>query len=111
MNHVRSFLGGTTGQTKDEALGAEACHSADFPALTSSASNRRAKEKALRERLAAAEEAREKAQGEARRVRTEVEGEAELREEAAKRRYFHRLLSVPLPCLVVISGLKSLVEC
>lgn len=50
---------------------------------------RRAKDKALRGRLAAAEEAREKAQAEARRVRAEVEGEAELREEAARRRYVY----------------------
>ena len=55
--------------------------------LACSASNHRAKEKVLRDRLAAAEEAREKAQAETRRVRTEFEGEAELREEAAKRRY------------------------
>jgi len=71
---------------KDEALEQMPVPVLNF-LVASSALNHRAKEKVLRERLAAAEEAREKAQAETRRVRTEVEGEAELRDEAAKRRY------------------------
>lgn len=49
-------------------------------------SEAREKEAGLKERLADAEEARERAQAEARRLRGELEGEAAAREETVKRR-------------------------